>query len=178
MNDNLCSKAKQVHPDLDTLIDLYGRGLTNFAYTYVKDWETAADLTQEVLLITYQKYSQIHDPKKLRSWLFRVTANRAKDFLRQQNRRRLFSQFFLKHFQKENHVPSTEQTFLVKDEREQIARSVLQLDIIYREIIVLYYYEMLSLQEISELLHVPLSTVKSRLQRGRQKLKVLMERNL
>ena len=63
------------------------------------------------------------------------------------------------------------------EDRERIAAALLQLDTLYREVLVLRFHEDLSLDEISKVTHAPLSTVKSRLYRGLAAIKPKLERN-
>ncbi|MEK5101391.1 sigma-70 family RNA polymerase sigma factor [Cytobacillus sp. FSL M8-0252] len=61
------------------------------------------------------------------------------------------------------------------NERFFLSASVLSLPIKYREVIILYYYDGLSIVEISHILNVNENTLKTRLKRARGKLRVLME---
>jgi RNA polymerase sigma-70 factor (ECF subfamily) len=64
------------------------------------------------------------------------------------------------------------------EDRELIAAALLQLDTLYREVLVLRFHEDLSLDEIAKVTHAPLSTVKSRLYRGMAALKPRLERKM
>jgi RNA polymerase sigma-70 factor (ECF subfamily) len=63
------------------------------------------------------------------------------------------------------------------EDRERIAGALLELDTIYREVLVLRFHEELSLDEIAKMTRAPLSTVKSRLYRGMAAIKPKLERN-
>lgn len=58
-----------------------------------------------------------------------------------------------------------------RDEYHELWDAVMKLDISYREVTILYFYEQLSIKDISKILHIPEGTVKSRLYRGKQQLK-------
>ena len=62
------------------------------------------------------------------------------------------------------------------EDRERIAAALLEMDTLYREVLVLRFHEELSLEEISKVTKAPLSTVKSRLYRGMAALKPKLER--
>ena len=62
------------------------------------------------------------------------------------------------------------------EDREQIGTALLQLDTLYREVLVLRFHEDLSLEEIAKVTRAPLSTVKSRLYRGMASIKPYLER--
>jgi RNA polymerase sigma-70 factor (ECF subfamily) len=63
------------------------------------------------------------------------------------------------------------------EDRERIASALLQLDTLYRDVLVLRFHEELSLEEIAKVTRAPLSTVKSRLYRGLAAIKPKLERN-
>lgn len=71
---------------------------------------------------------------------------------------------------------SPEMSIMKSSEEEFLSTSVLVLPIKYREVITLYYYEELSIEEISEILNINRNTIKTRLNRARMKLKAMMER--
>lgn len=73
-------------------------------------------------------------------------------------------------------TPTPERNLVNNEISKQLANSIMQLPLKYREIILLFYYEELSIQEISELINMNENTVKTRLNRGREKLKPLLER--
>ncbi|MEH7255771.1 sigma-70 family RNA polymerase sigma factor, partial [Neobacillus niacini] len=71
---------------------------------------------------------------------------------------------------------SPEMSIIKSSEEEFLSTCVLLLPIKYREVITLYYYEGLTIEEISEILKINRNTIKTRLKRARMKLKALMER--
>jgi RNA polymerase sigma-70 factor (ECF subfamily) len=71
---------------------------------------------------------------------------------------------------------SPEMSIMKSSEEEFLSTCVLALPIKYREVITLYYFEELPIDDISRILKINHNTVKTRLNRARAKLKVLMER--
>ena len=64
---------------------------------------------------------------------------------------------------------------VVKDERMTIGEAILSLKLLYREPLILYYYEELTLIEIANVLKLPINTVKTRLKRAKEQLKPMLE---
>lgn len=162
---------------IQQMIELYSKPLTQFAFTYVKDWDTALDLIQDVFIKVYKnktKLSTITNPK---AWLYQITANLSKDYLRKQKRKDALYQVLRLVVKHEQSEPSTEHIFMNQLTNQELGNAILQLKLEEREVIVLYYYEGFTLSEIHNLLQVPIPTLKSRLQRGRNRLKDLIERN-
>ncbi|MGD7024508.1 sigma-70 family RNA polymerase sigma factor [Rossellomorea vietnamensis] len=63
-----------------------------------------------------------------------------------------------------------------RSEEETLSKSVLELPVKYREVIILYYYEELSIAKIGDILNMNSNTVKTRLKRGRTQLKNVLEK--
>lgn len=155
---------------LEEMVGYYGRQLMNFAYTYLKDWSLSEDAVQEVFIKWYKKAGTIREQEATKTWLYKTTANQCKDMLRKSSSRlNLFNKIKGKRI---GHVTdASEEVFFKKDSREAIEKEVFALPIIYREVVILYYYEDYSTTDIAALLSLNLSTVKTRLTRARDLLK-------
>ncbi|WP_433745257.1 sigma-70 family RNA polymerase sigma factor [Falsibacillus pallidus] len=161
---------------LENLIDQYEKAITQFAFTYVKDWEAAQDITQEVFIKVYEKLNSFQQRSSMKTWLFSITANQCKDYLRvQESGKRKLTSFIQKVFtQQEERSP--EDLIQEKQQNTSLAQDVLCLPVKYREIIILYYYEELNTNEIAALLNQSPSSIRTKLDRARKQLKELNER--
>ena len=72
------------------------------------------------------------------------------------------------------HEQSSEQTYLQKEKQQSLVGALLQLPLKYREPLILYYYEDFTTKEIAQLLVLNENTVKTRMKRGREKLKLML----
>ena len=135
------------------------------ALSHLGNDQDAEDTVQEVFLKLYrQNTSPVGD--SLRFWLIRVTINHCRDILRSPwRKRRVFM------------TELSEQQAPVFDRMEQreLFDTVMALPEKYRTVLYLFYYEELSIREISELLKVSQSAVTTRLTRARMKLKEKLE---
>ena len=139
--------------------------LLRLCYMYVKDWQAAEDIVQDVFLTYYAKFEQFEERSSLKTYLVRISINKCKDYLKSWRYRKmtLTNQFFGAKKDRQNYEEN--------DERLEIANAVLKLPIHLREVIIHYYYEELSVLEVSTLLNLSDNTVKTRLRRARQLLK-------
>lgn len=154
--------------DIEALIDDYSDYLYRIAFIYTKDKQVAEEVVQDVFLRFY-KTNQYDGRASVKTYLTKMTINRSYDYLRSwKHRRTVMFEAFTKTEQ------SAEQVVIHSEERGEVTAAVLKLPIKYREVLLLYYYEQLTVQEISTLCQLPLSTVKSRLQRARTQLKALL----
>jgi RNA polymerase sigma factor (sigma-70 family) len=160
---------------LETIMDEYGERLTKLAYNYVKDWRLAEDIVQDVFIKAFKHYKKIDEIFSFKAWMYRLVINQSKDVLKSSAFKRvvmnssLFSLFT-------SNAPLPEGSLMKKSEEEILSRCVLALPVKYREVITLYYYEDCSIDEIKGLLGLNRNTIKTRLNRGRAKLKNMMER--
>lgn len=158
---------------LGVLYDRYRLMVYRTALAIVGDQDAADDLVQDVFLRLFRFADHIDHQRPLPPWLYRMTANQAYTWVKRYHRwfRPLEDLAeWLAGTGKNLPYESVEK----RDDWEQVERAVLDLSLPQRVVVVLYYLNDLSLQEISEVLDVPVGTVKSRLHYGRQALKKLM----
>ncbi|WP_107839657.1 sigma-70 family RNA polymerase sigma factor [Metasolibacillus meyeri] len=159
---------------LDNLMDTYGLALTKLAYSYVQDWGKAQEIVQDVFLTCYEQYNKRHTIQSYKAWIYRITINRAKDYYRTA----WFKRIIVKNSGFDQQLPTqppVEQFLIQQESNAALAYAVLTLPTKYREVILLYYYEELSVYEIATILQCNDNTVKTRLKRARDKLKILLE---
>lgn len=133
------------------------------ALTYLRDRADADDVAQDVFLKLLKSDAQFESWEHLRRWLIRVTINECKSLFRKPWRR------------VEDIENLTDSLSTTQDETKAVLSDVMRLPERFRISIVLYYYLGFSTSEIAELLHVPAATVRTRLARGRSKLKFILE---
>ena len=127
------------------------------ALTYLRDRADADDITQDVFLKLLKSDGHFESWEHLRRWLIRVTINECKSLFRKPWRR------------VEDIENLADSLSAAQDETKAVLSDVMRVPI------VLYYYLGFSTSEIAELLHVPAATVRTRLARGRSKLKFILE---
>ncbi len=133
------------------------------AFGYLKSREDADDTTQNVLLALYRSDKAFEDGEHLKAWLIRVTVNECKKVLRSPWRKR------------GEPLEDYENTLEFRDDRDrELYAAIMALDVKYRAVIVLYYYEGYSIRETAQLLGVPPATVGTRLARAREQLKLTL----
>jgi RNA polymerase sigma-70 factor, ECF subfamily len=150
--------------------------------------EEARDLTQETFLRAFQSIGRFRGDADLRTWIYRIAINQARNRWRWWRRRRRDSTVSLDATQGQTNQPliatlaesseNPEQQTLAH-EREVVLRAALQkLGEAYRETVILRDIEGFSYEEIAETLGINVGTVKSRLARGRQELRRRLEGSL
>jgi RNA polymerase sigma-70 factor (ECF subfamily) len=158
---------------LDALGLLYDRHqlmVYRTALAIANDPNAAADLLQDVFLRLYRFADRVDPNRPLEPWLYRVTTNLA--YTHVKKRHRWFSPL---EDIAEWLVGSKKQTpqyvAEMDEESQQVHQAIASLPLQQRVVIVLYYINDLSLQEIAGILDVPEGTIKSRLHYGRKALR-------
>ena len=160
----------------DVLVERYQTRLLNFIYRTVGDRERAEDLVQEVFVRVYRHLARFDRSKKFSTWIYTIASNLAKNELRNRSRNPLvFFQSLTKGFTGEEERPvefedprsRPDDLFHKRHLREVVDKSVSLLPSHHREVFVLRELEGKSYEEIAEITHCNLGTVKSRLNRAR-----------
>jgi len=161
--------------NLDALGELYDRYqhiVYRTALAIVGDEFAAADLLQEVFLRVNRFSVRIDPDRPIEPWLYRVTTNLTYTWLKRRKRWLLQPIEEMAEWLASGKKNSPSHRFERIEEWRNISRAVASLPPRHRVVIVLHYYNDLSLQEISEILEIPVGTVKSRLHYGRRALKL------
>jgi len=168
---------------LDQLIVRYQHRLLRYLLFLTSNREQAEDLFQEVWMRVLTRGSQFNGKSRFETWLFTIARNLVIDQRRKRTMSSLDELFEAGGdddrplvFEVPDHEPDPFDRLSNVEDREQIATALLQLDTLYREVLVLRFHEDLSLEEISKVTQAPLSTVKSRLYRGMASIKPRLER--
>ncbi|MDX6610895.1 MAG: polymerase sigma-70 factor, subfamily [Blastocatellia bacterium] len=151
-------------------------------YRLTEDAEEARDLTQETFLRAFQSISRFRGDADLKTWIYRIAINQARNRWRWWRRRRRDVHFSLDATNGHSEQPLSATLAAPDDanperetlahEREAVLRAALQtLGRSYREAVVLRDVEGLSYDEIAATLEISIGTVKSRLSRGRLELR-------
>lgn len=153
--------------DFEQIIDDYSAHLLRLAYFYTKNRHAAEDIVQEVLIKFYE--SNYEERGQLRAYLTTMTVNRSKDYLKSWAYKKI-------QFESRWRMKTSDHDHVVQqEERSKIGAAILLLALKYREPIILYYYEELSVSDVARLLEIPENTVKTRLKRGRDQLRPVLE---
>ncbi|AND41426.1 sigma-70 family RNA polymerase sigma factor [Cytobacillus oceanisediminis] len=169
MEGNYSNKEETI----EWLMNEYGKSVVRLAFTFVKKEQIAEDIAQDVFIKCYQNLDTFRNESSYKTWIYRITVNLCKDRLKSWNFRNIVLTDFFSKSKITNTTPESE--LLNLERKTDLSLKVLSLPIKYREVIILYYYEELSYNQIADLLDISVQTIKSRLHRGRLNLKKIIE---
>lgn len=159
---------------LEKIMIEYGNELVRLAFSYVKDTEIAKDMVQNTFIKCYKNLESFRFDAQIKTWLYRITINECKDYLKSWNYRMVQVKSFINETAK-SILPSTEKTVINKYNNEEIKDTIFSLPKVYREVVYLYYYDSLNTEEIAKVLDIPANTVKTRLRRAKQRLESMIK---
>ncbi len=137
----------------------------------IKDHELANDLSQDCWIVVSKTIHRLSDPNKFGSWILRIAHNKTVDYLRKNK----LKQTSLSEIKEGEQVSQSE------DDQESLYEGLKlglsQLDENHKTVIRMHYLNSMTVIQISEVLKVPVGTVKSRLFKAREKLKKIITQN-
>jgi RNA polymerase sigma factor (sigma-70 family) len=172
MEESSYMEAKSKEELIAELLALYGTELKRIAFMYVHDHALTVDILQEVFIACYNNLDNFRGESSYKTWLVKIMVNKCKDSLRRWSMRNIIYKPKI-DIQKLHHS-SPELTYISKVEDIELVEQVMSLPIKLRDVIILFYYQELSVEEISLILSININTVKSRLFRARKKLEESM----
>ncbi len=167
----------------EAVVEAYQDQVFTLAFRLLSDPVEAEDAVQETFLRVYTHLPRYDWKFKFTTWLYRIATNICIDHLR---RRRPESSLDCEAEGCDGGValflrdrlaagdPTPEQAMMRSETCNEVQRALADLPPLYRTVLVLRYIQELSLQEISDILHIPITTVKTRIHRGREGMKQLL----
>ena len=155
------------------LVQRYQRELFHFLVRFLGDRAAAEDVFQEAFLQVHQSADQFDTARRFRPWLFTIAANKARDLIRSQARRPTNplqasinpgddeSGEFLDLMSTADETP--DEPMQRAELQQSVQKAVMGMPEHLREILLLSYFHQFPYKQISDILEIPLGTVKSRL---------------
>lgn len=162
-------KRDGVFKDDSELIQFIREHKGNFyrlAFSYVKNKENALDILQDSIHKSMISFDKLQDKKNLKSWFYKIVVNTSLDFIRKNKRIQVVDSETMEYVSsgKEDHY-----------ENVDLDRAMKQLPLDYRSIIILRFFEDLTIAEVAEVLEENPNTIKTRLYKALKLLRIEMQ---
>ena len=158
-------KIVKFPPDPERAVEIYGNSLYRLCSVMTGNKEDAQDAVQECFLRYIVKAPGFRDEEHEKAWLIRVSANICRDILRKRKHQSFLSLDDIRNL-------------AASEDNAQILGLLVSLDEKYRIIIHLHYVEGYKTDEISSMLDISRAAVKKRLQRGREMLREIYDKEV
>ena len=146
----------------------YGDELLRLCFMMLSDHALAEDALQESFLKAFQAHAQFKGDSSEKTWLMRIAVNTCRDMIH--------SAWFRHLDRRITPEQLPESCERADEDAVDLPIEVMRLSQKHREVILLYYYENMTTDEIAQALGVAKSTVSVRLEQGRQNLRKMLER--
>jgi len=159
------------------LLNRYERGIYNMIYQMVKNREETEDLVQETFIKAFNALESYNNQFAFSTWLYKIAFNNCIDSIRKKKLKTypLDKPIATKEGEVQQEIrddsTSPEKEMLFSEKRKQINDAIRCLPQKYQKVIILRHQEERSYEEISEIMKIPLGTVKARIFRAREMLK-------
>ncbi|MEJ2535588.1 MAG: sigma-70 family RNA polymerase sigma factor [Calditrichia bacterium] len=168
----------------EALLNKYRNLVFSIMVKMVRNHQEAEDLTQEAFMKAFNSLSSFNDEFAFSTWLMKIASNNCIDFLRKRKLRTYSIHEPIQYKDEKieidipDHEPTPEKQLLQSERAKMIQSAIDELPERYRYVILLRHKEEKSYEEISEILNLPLGTVKAQIFRAREilnkKLKTLI----
>ncbi len=160
----------------DELTLLYKDAVYNIIYRMVHNHQEAEDLLQEAFIKAYNSIGSFNEEYAFSTWLFKIATNNCIDFFRKRKLRTYSMDETIRYKDDEikheyaDTEPTAEKEMLASEKSRFIRQAIDNLPEKYKKVIILRHQDEKSYEEISEMLNLPLGTVKARIFRAREML--------
>lgn len=177
-DQELVNLIRQGRKDLFSEVVLrYEEKISRYIKKFIWDRDDLDDVVQNVFAKSYIYLNTYDDSLSFNSWIYRIAHNESINFLKKNKPKDIsfidIDTFIPYLLAKENAEDKT----LLRENKELIDLHLSELESKYREVIILFFYEDLDYEEISQILKIPKSTVGVRLSRAKQRLKNILEKS-
>ncbi len=152
---------------LGRMMALYERDLLRMSYVYLHDLALAEDAVQETFVKAYRNLDSFRGDSSEKTWLMRIAMNTCKDM-----RRTGWFRFVDRKVSLDN-LPEASYDFSAED--DTLTAEIMQLPRKQMEVVLLYYYQGMTVYEVASALDIAVPSVSARLKRAREQLKVVLE---
>ncbi len=151
----------------EQIVERYQEQVIRMCFLYLCDRTLAEDAMQETFLKVYRAMDSFRGDSSERTWIMRIAMRTCYD-MNHSGWFRVINRHVTPDMVPEAAVP-------FEEDDDELMSAVTQLPIRLREVILLYYYQRMTVNEVADTLGISQSSVSGRLQRGRDKLKAMLE---
>ena len=160
-------RSAEIDEAFTRMVAQYQTALARMCMLHLRDRSATEDAVQETFLKAYTHMDTFRSESTERTWLMSIAINTCRDMNR--------SAWF-RHTEKRITPEDVNLSVPPQDEDAlALAQAIRRLPARHREVILLYYYQDLNIQEVAEVLHTAPSTVSKRLRQARDKLRLLID---
>jgi len=151
-------------------MDICKEGLYRTAFAYTKNEQDAVDILQDTVYKAYISIDKLKEPKYFKTWITKILINGAINFINKEKKIVTLVENISNNcnYNKDNRI----------EEKLDILNLIDELEDKHKNVIVLKYFQDLTITEIALVLECPIGTVKSQLNKALVKLRIIMDKEI
>ncbi|MGI5998315.1 MAG: RNA polymerase sigma factor [Lutispora sp.] len=154
--------------NLDEIIKKYKDIIFRMVYMHIGDFHKSEDITQEIFIKIYRNLNKFRGDSSLYTWIYKIAINTIKTHGSKDK------ELYVDYFEDISDDAWDESKLLEGIQKANVVSLMQSLPNKYKEVLILYYYQDLKVEEISYITGEPSGTIKSKLHRGRNMLKSML----
>lgn len=163
--------VKENKPDIDRLITQHSKSLTRLCYMILKDVHLAEEAAWEALYKAYKGYNRFRGDCSEKTWITQIAVNVCKSYMRKSSYKAIISGYISL-----NYISNEEASYEFQNQESiELLNAVYGLPIKYKQVILLRYYQQMSISEIAKILKEKENTISVRIKRAHVLLKEILE---
>jgi RNA polymerase sigma-70 factor (ECF subfamily) len=156
-----------------SVFNTYHQKVYKMAWLMLRDHQRAEDVVQETFLQVYTKINKLSNNMAFEKWLYKITVNHCYEIIRKHKKADLLLlDETIENFTTNSSIPHME--LIQKEVRKKIITAIYALPLKHRTVLILFYFNDLSIKEIAAIISKSEGTVKSRLFYGKKLLKIVL----
>lgn len=153
--------------EIERLMNNYGDAILRMCFLYLKDYHLAEDATQETFIKAMNAYETFQQKSSEKTWLTQIAINSCKNIMRT-------NWFQLSRNELKDNFPNSVDGIELILEQDSVSAAIMKLNVNDRKLLLLYYYQELSMKEIAKITGKSENTTIQRVNRARCKLKKIL----
>ncbi len=163
--------VQEYEPDIDRLITEYSKSLTRLCYLILKDVHLAEEAAWEALYKAYKGYNRFRGDCSEKSWISQIAINVCKSYMRKSSYKAITSDYISLNYASEEETAYEFQN----QESLELLNAVYSLPLKYKQVILLRYYQQMSVTDIAKILKEKENTISVRIRRAHDMLKKILK---
>ena len=164
--------SQEKEPDIDRLIAEYSNNLTRLCYMILKDIHLAEEAAWDTLYKAYRGFNRFKGESCEKTWITQIAINVCRSYMRKSSYKEITCSDYISLAYVSDNKLSSE---FGSDESLALLNAVYGLPVKYRQVILLRYYQELSVSEISKMLKEKANTISVRIKRANEMLKEILK---
>lgn len=153
------------------IVDTYRDSVFGMALRFTGNQSDAQDISQEIFVRVYGNLHRYNGKSKFSTWLYRISYNLCIDWTRKHSKDSLSTGFTDNDLEIPDSRAGPEDIYFEMQQRKELRKAINSLKEKSRNILILFYYQGFSYEDIGEILEIPVKTVETQLYRARKQLR-------